>query len=142
MQFHPLLEDDEILGAWVNDLSRTCYFNYIDSDTTTYPGLDMMKYYIEDDQMYNLTANPANALFEIYVDGTTNMTTTLKAPAFASKGHYYQISEEIKDVSVPKLTDKNGNEILPNADDDDTWLGVERLSGVNLVARERIQLNF
>lgn len=49
MQFHPLLEDEEILGAWVNDLSRTCYFNYRGSDTSTYPGLDMMKYYIEDD---------------------------------------------------------------------------------------------
>lgn len=92
--------------------------------------------------MYNLTANPANALYEIYVDGTTNMTTTLKAPAFASKGHYYQISEEIKDVSVPKIVYKDGRTIEPNADDDDTWLGVERLSGVNLVARERIQLNF
>lgn len=61
----------------MNDLSRTCYFNYVESDLDSYPGLDMMKYYIEDSQMYNLTNNKANAIYEIYVDGTTNMTTTL-----------------------------------------------------------------
>lgn len=43
---------------------------------------------------------------------------------------------------MPKIVDKDGNLIEPNKEDDDTWLGVERLSGVNLVARERIQLNF
>ena len=77
MQFHPILEDDDILGAFVNDLSRTCYFSYDGSDLDSYPGLDMMKFYIEDSQMYNLTNNEANAIYEIYVDGTTNMTTTL-----------------------------------------------------------------
>jgi hypothetical protein len=44
---------------------------------------------ISPDMMLNRTANPANAAFDILVDGTSNLTTTLRAPAFASKGHFY-----------------------------------------------------
>jgi len=40
-------------------------------------------------EMLNMTANPSNTFFDVYVDGTTNLTSTLKAPAFASKGHFY-----------------------------------------------------
>ena len=78
-----------MIGAFVNDLSRTCYFEYQWSQKKTYPHLDMMMFYIEQDAMYNMTRNPSNANYDIYVDGTTNMTSTLKANAFASKGHFY-----------------------------------------------------
>lgn len=36
-----------------------------------------------------MTENPDNTNFETYVTGTGNLTTTLKIPAFISKGHYY-----------------------------------------------------
>jgi hypothetical protein len=44
---------------------------------------------LEDSLMLNLTANEANAKYNVKITGTTNMTTSLKAPAFVSKGHYY-----------------------------------------------------
>jgi len=31
---------------------------------------------------------------------------------------------------VPKIVDHNMNEIMPDKNTDDTWLGIERLSGV------------
>jgi len=89
MQFHPLVSRDEILDAFVNDLSRSCYFEYSKSDYDTYPGLENMIFEISPIMMHNFTSNPANAKYQIVVDGTTNMTTTLKAQTFASKGHYY-----------------------------------------------------
>ena len=60
----------------------------------------------------------------MFIDGTTNLTTTLKAPGFVSKGNYYQISQEVT-ASVPKIVDINGNLIVPNEDRDDTYLGFE-----------------
>jgi len=36
------------------------------------------------------------------------------------------------------IVDKNGNTIEPTYDNDDTWLGIEKLSGANLQAMERI----
>ena len=84
-----------------------------------------------------MTANSQNALFDIYVDGTTNLTSTLKAPAFASKGHFYQISPEVMS-SVPSIVNRQNQTILPSASVDETYLGVERISGVTLSSRQRV----
>jgi hypothetical protein len=40
----------------------------------------------------------------VYVDGTTNMTTSNLVNSFVSKGHFYQISPEVAS-SVPVITD-------------------------------------
>lgn len=76
-----------------------------------------------------------------FIDGTSNLTTTTKAPMFVSKGHFYQIAEAAAD-SVPKIVDKSGQVIIPNETDDDTYLGIEQITGVNVQAMERIQNNF
>lgn len=55
--------------------------------------------------MLNQTANPQNANYQVMVDGTTNLTTTLKAPTFASKGHFYGISGEVS-ASVPTIVNQ------------------------------------
>jgi len=85
--------------------------------------------------MLNMTANPANTVFDVYVDGTTNMTSTLKAPAFASKGHFYQISPEVV-LSVPLIVNLQNSTIQPSASVDQTWVNVEQLSGVTLQSQQ------
>lgn len=67
------------------------------------------------------------------VDGTTNLTTTIKAPAFASKGHFYQISPEVSS-SVPLIVNSKNETILPDPSVDETYLGMEKFSGVNVIA--------
>ena len=49
-----------------------------------------------------MTRNPDNKMYYGFIDGTSNLTTTIKAPGFVSKGHFYQISEEVLD-SVPLI---------------------------------------
>lgn len=39
MQFSPDLQTDDVIAAFVNDLSRNCYFDYSHNDDT-YPHLD------------------------------------------------------------------------------------------------------
>lgn len=90
--------------------------------------------------MANMTENPENINFDVRVTGTTNMTSSLKAYTFAAKGHYYDLTP-VAAESAPKLYNKDMEEILPVADDDDTFLGVERFSGVCVVALERIFFN-
>ena len=46
MQFQPTLTDDLILGAFVNDLSRNCYFEFTEDDTKTYEHYTMKIYTI------------------------------------------------------------------------------------------------
>jgi hypothetical protein len=91
--------------------------------------------------MLNMTANPSNVVFDVYVDGTSNLTSTLKAPAFASKGHFYQISPEVIN-SVPHIVNLQNSLILPSASVDQTWVNVEQLSGVTLQSQQCVQTNF
>lgn len=58
--------------------------------------------------MYNMTRNPANTNFQVYVDGTTNMTSTLNAPTICTKGHYYMLSDEVNS-SRCSIVDTDGN---------------------------------
>ncbi len=90
--------------------------------------------------MENSTENPLNENYEVYVTGTTNMTTSLKAYTFAAKGHYYDLAPAAESAR-PKLYNKDMEELVPNKDDDDTYLGVERYSGACMVALERIFYN-
>jgi len=87
MQFSPDLSTDDTIAAFVNDLNRNCYFDYSHSDDT-YPGLDQYVFQIQYDLMVNKTANPANVNFDVRITGTSNMTTSLNAYGFVSKGHY------------------------------------------------------
>lgn len=41
-----------------------------------------------------------------------------------------------------KMVDHSHNEIKPNGDRDDIFLGVEQMSGVCAVAQQRLQMNF
>jgi len=88
MQFNPLLKKDEQIWVFFNDLSRYGPLDYSYTDDT-YPHLKNLIYVLSENMMYNQTRNPDNAKYFGYVDGTSNLTTTLKAPVFVSKGHFY-----------------------------------------------------
>ena len=46
-QFSPNLQTEDVIAAFVNDLNRNCYFDYYETDDTTYPGLDTYIYLIQ-----------------------------------------------------------------------------------------------
>lgn len=80
-------------------------------------------------------------MFNIYVDGTTNLTGTMRAPAFASKGHFLDISPLVSD-SIPYIVDAAGSPVLPNAVSDDTTLTVDKLTGRTVASSSSWQLNY
>ena len=75
----------------------------------------------------------------MYIDGTSNMTTTNQVNSFVSKGHFYQISPVVSS-SVPLITDKTGTPITPS-DADDTYLGYEPTTGVATYLDEHLMNN-
>lgn len=118
------------------DLNRNLYFTY-QSTNDSYANLDTYMYYLDSACLDNSTAN---ANFDIEVSGTSNLTTTLRAPAIAAKGHYYGLSE-LASSSKPEIVDSNGSAIVASADNDDSYLGVEQLTGVSLIYMERLFFN-
>lgn len=44
-QFHPDLEDNELVSAFISDFGRNAYMQYKQqSDSDSYPGLEIMKF--------------------------------------------------------------------------------------------------
>lgn len=68
--------------------------------------------------------NPANAVYYTTINGTENITTFMLAPMLATKGHFYQIADNLGDT-VPVIRDHSGNVMTPDPDRDDTFLMVE-----------------
>ena len=140
MQFQPSLTDDLVIGAFVQDMSRNCYFSY-SHDDDTYKHYTTKVYAIEKSLMYNMTGYEPNVNFETYIDGTSNMTSTLLAPAFVAKGHYYDLSPVVES-SKCEIVDMNDQPIEASQEADDTYLGMEAMTGVCVIAAERIFYNF
>ena len=139
-QFHPNIQQDEQLSAWVNDLGRNGLFKYQNSDKDSYKNLEIMYFVIDPSIM--MKSDPANQkIYKPFFDGTSTMSTLLQAPVIASKGHYFQLDQEGLKIAA-KILDQNGNPFTPNAEDDDTRLGIEHYSGVSVVALQRLQMNF
>lgn len=65
------------------------------------------------------------------------MNNVLQAQSIGTKGHFYQITPELQD-QLPNIYDHDGNLITPDPEVDDTWLGIERYSGVVVQARMRL----
>jgi len=74
---------------------------------------------------------PEYANFNIMVDGTTNLTTVLDAPAFASQGNFYLLSTDPQAQSSLPL-DFNGTCPLPDASTGNSFFVIEKYSGTTL----------
>lgn len=92
LQFQPNLQEEDTLNVFNADLQRTLNYSFKESNEDTYKGLDVLIYYSDFSQFLNMTAQPSNSVYNVYIDGTQNITTITNSPAFASKGNFYQIS--------------------------------------------------
>lgn len=145
-QFHPIIQSDERLVAFVPDFARSVDFVYRDSQFDAYQcgrsnSIEMMNFYLSDEIMQNQQKNSKNVNYDTVYDGTVNLATVMRAPAIGSKGHYLQIDKNLTD-RLATIVDAENNTVQPDAATDDTWLGIEKYSGVTLQARERIMISF
>jgi hypothetical protein len=145
-QFHPLVEQDEILTAFVPDFARQTGFTYKNSQFDAYPcgkskSVEMMNFYLYEKEMESKYKNHENVIYNTLYDGTINLETVLLAPAIGTKGHYYQIDKQLS-PRLPRIVDHSQTPIPADPNVDDTWLGIEKYSGVTLQARERIMISF
>jgi CD36 family len=69
------------------------------------------------------------------------LRTVLQAPVLATKGHYYQIADEAKD-KIATIIDLKGDKMTPEISRDETTMGIEQITGVNMLAEQRLQMNF
>ena len=60
-----------------------------------------MNFHWSEMDMKNWRVNPENKKYFTEHDGTINMTSVMNAYAIGTKGHFYQIAEELKnDLSI------------------------------------------
>jgi len=141
-----LVDSTESLQAFVSDFARSVNFDYKNSDFNAYPcgkadSVEMMNFYLAEAEMQKAEKNPGNAVYNTVYDGTINLATVLQAPAIGTKGHYYELDSQLSE-RLPVMVDHKNNTIAASEEVDNTWLGVERYSGVTLQARERIMVSF
>lgn len=99
-----------------------------------------MTYEMQATQLSNSTANPVNSVFDIFVTGTTNLTSTLMSPMFASNSHFLGVTSPDVAGSIPVILDSNGNPVSPGSSDV-SYFNVEPLSGVTLSFQMSMQTN-
>jgi hypothetical protein len=63
------------------------------------------------------------------------MSTCLNAPVLASKGHFFMFSEEmVAKKTLAVILDSHNKPIIPNEENDETFLGIEKTAGICLEA--------
>lgn len=132
-QFGGDVDSEDKLWMWVNNLNRPVKILYDETDTSNanWSGLEVYQYSQCQMCLQNSTANAGNAPFNITVSGTSNLTTVLKAPTFASQGHFYEVSSEAS-MSVPVITDSSGAPTTATKAADTTIMYIDQLSGRTL----------
>jgi len=70
--------------------------------------------------------------------GSANISPIYGAFAIATKGHFFETNKAIK---TPEIYGKHGDLIVPGWERDDTYVGVEKFSGINLHSNFRTQIN-
>ena len=92
------------------------------------------KFTLLEDQTNSLNNQSENLDWNI--TGTYDISTSLKANAFIAKGSYYDMPKDVS-KSIPKIVNSTGHEIVPNSEDDASYLIVDSKTGVCFVNKQR-----
>lgn len=132
-QFRRHLEKGDNVTVYVDEISRSAVLSNYDGQTVDVHGIELLRFQIQREILQNITTNPANAPYYMYVTGLINETTAKPPlPIFECKAHFL-------DADPVLVAAVNG--ISPDRDLHDTLLDVEPLSGVTMQAQKRLQVN-
>eukprot|EP00128_Syssomonas_multiformis_P000333 Colp12_sorted_trinity150504_noHs@2734 len=130
--FHPELFQNEKLDVFVDSLFRSATLVYAGDYVEN--GVILRRYELAPELLMNATLRPENAAFYAFgPSGVLNMSTINQAPLFASKPHFLDADP----VYTSKFTGLD-----PDADEHDTFLGVEPYTGATMGGAKRLQINF
>jgi lysosome membrane protein 2 len=134
--FPPDLAPESDLRIWVPSVGR--HFDVVNDGGTTLEveGIRLLNYSIPRSSFANSTNNPYNgeAYYANGANGLINITAlSFDAPIFMSKPHFLDCDESVADAieGLPP----------PLASRDDTVIGIEPITGVNMFSRQRLQTN-
>jgi hypothetical protein len=127
-----------MLEIFFSGLSRPLSYSFVNEGKSLSSNFDQYTYQMQATQWNNMTATPVNSHFDIYVTGTTNLTSTLMAPVFASNGHYQGITSVECADSIPIIRNTNGDIIAPSQADV-SFFNVEPQTGLTFSFSSSIQ---
>ena len=131
--FHPNVQKDEKLYAYIDNLFRSGYFTF--NNTATVEDIDVLRFVIPGYELLNSTTNPNNVPF--FMDGPGGMMNMsalnpLHPPIFMSKPHFLDAPQYIIDSVVG---------LQPVRTKHDSYLDLHALTGGVLRAHKRMQVN-
>jgi len=88
LQFSPNLDKNSVLSVFNADIMRTLNYTY-NSTSHDFKGYTTLIFETDSSAFENSTAN---AIFNVNISGTANLTSITGSPAFAAKGNYLNIS--------------------------------------------------
>eukprot|EP00347_Sterkiella_histriomuscorum_P005750 403355411 len=139
-QFHPDISEEETLQVFNQLVSRNMPFQYTNDDSQGYQKLKVMNYQLADNFMKNSQFFRDNQKYRIYITNTQPLDSIYKAPVIATKGNYLNL--EVNYLSkVAQIVDQNENPVYSYLPDDDSFLSVDKYSGLTLQKKFRFQLN-
>lgn len=114
------------------NLGRSITFEFSDSKKDDNTGFKQNNFYMSSDMFLNSTNTAENSVYNINIDGTTNLTSINRYPSFACKAHFYQMNLSMIYSSMPPIIDLKGNLTYPLRGHDESWIAVEPFSGFNM----------
>jgi len=124
LQVAPDIDEEGAIKIFSSDLSRPISFLYTSESESTFPGYETLLWEMDPADFSVAT----NSQYMVYVDGTTNLTTTFQAPVFASMGNFFGISEDAQVLQSMPLNSQ-GQPIIGDATKGASWYVTEELSG-------------
>lgn len=131
--FHPNIQLDKKMYAFIDNLFRSGYFTY--NNSATVEEIDVVRFCLPAYELNNASVNPDNAAFFMNGPaGLMNMSAlnSLHPPIFMSKPHFLDTPPDIVDSVVG---------LPPNREEHDSYLDGHALTGAVMRAHKRMQIN-
>lgn len=142
LQFPPDLEDEDNLYVYMPAFSRTVHFHFMDENEEAPQSkkLEQNNYMLCPMSLQTAAMNPENEGYSIMIDGTTNLTTTIGACAFATQGRFYGLSTDATvQASVPVIKNESGQAVTASMMMDSAMISTEPSSGLVLSSQQAWQ---
>ncbi|CDW73912.1 scavenger receptor class member 2 [Stylonychia lemnae] len=139
-QFHPDVSEDETLSAFSPLLCRVIQFQYLGRDKQNYGRIQAMKFKVADYFMMAGRLIQDNIKFWIQINNTQPLQSIYDAPVLASKGNFLNL-DSAQLVNIPSIITVDYDNVTPDPIEDDSYITVDRYSGLTLIRKIRNQFN-
>jgi len=134
LQYHADVKKGSSLPTWVDSLYRSATIQNVNNATTTFKGMDLLRFTIPNSLLQNSTLNPDNAQYYMFgPSGAINISNCAPSslPIFMTKPHFLGGSDYLFSMVDGMHPDPNLH---------DTYVDVEPITGIVMRVMRKLQV--